>query len=1662
MTALEPFTEPTRRWFQASFGQPTAAQAGAWNAVAQGKNALVVAPTGSGKTLSAFLWSIDRLFAEPTEGTSVLYISPLKALGVDIERNLRSPLVGIAHTARRLAAEGIAEEPAEITVGVRTGDSTPKERRDLVRKPPQILITTPESLYLMLTSQARSTLAGIKTVIIDEVHALAGTKRGAHLAVSLERLNNLLEAPAQRIGLSATVEPREEVARFLGGSASVEIVAPKSEKKWDITVSVPVEDLASPSTAPPQGATPFPTAPNAQKNNSGDSAESGQPKVLADVLADLAPDDSVLSDQPLQPSIWPHVEHRIVDLVTENRSTIVFVNSRRLAEKLTGRINEIWSERQPPEEPGSDDDARSNTGHRPSGDRSAGDDAFAQDAENQQPAPLARSHHGSVSKEQRKLTEEALKSGHLRCVVATSSLELGIDMGAVDLVIQVEAPFAVSAGLQRIGRAGHQVGEVSVGWFFPKHRGDLVSTAVIVERMLAGQIEALHIPRNPLDILAQQTVAASAMDALDVETWFETLRRSAPFATLPRSAYEATLDLLAGKYPSDRFAELRPRVIWDRDAGTITGRPGAQRIAVTSGGTIPDRGLFGVYLAGGEDSGSARSGGRRVGELDEEMVYESRIGDVFALGATSWRIEEITFDRVLVSPAFGQPASLPFWRGDGFGRPAELGRALGRFTREVHAGASDPTAERLTALGMDTWAQENLLRYFNEQQEAAGVLPSDTTLVVEQTKDELGDWRIVLLSPYGLQVHAPWALAVGERLHDRFGLDGSAMASDDGIVLRVPMMDEDPPGAELFVFDPDELEDLVTAQVSSSALFSGRFREAAARALLLPKHNPGQRTPLWQQRQRSSQLLEVASGYPDFPVIMEAMREVLQDVYDMPALLELLRSIAQRKLKIVETTTPKPSPFAQSILFGYIAQFLYEGDSPLAERRAAALSVDPALLGELLGRVELREFLDAAIIVESEEYAQRLLPSRRLRGEEGVADLLRLLGPLTAEQLAARLEEGEPAKDHAEALVASQRAFRVMWRSGKSSAAAAEPSAADASGKTGQTEQTEERYAAIEDASRLRDGLGTPTPVGIPYAFLEPVEDPLGDLLGRFARTHGPFLVEEAAAELGLSRAVVVDTLTRLVREHRVVEGLFRPDREIPADARPGTVEYCDTEMLRRIRRRSLAALRAQVEPVPTPAYGQFLLEWQGITAARGKGSSSSGVSALAESLGQLSGAAAPASAWESYILPARIPDYRPAMLDELLAAGEFLAVGKGALSGHDGWLAFYPREDAAVLLNQPGSAGMGSNGEDFTPTALQDAILEVLTRGGAWFIEALHDQLDPELTVSRETTKGALWELFWAGRVAPDSFSALRRFMSTGTTAHKKQPTPARPRHTSRRMALRRATESHRSRIGASGGGPDGAGGRWQLVPAGSAEPTLAAHTRAEILLDRYGVVTRGSVMAEQQSGLGTASKGGFAAVYKVLSAAEDSGQIRRGYFIEQLGAAQFTSSATIDQLRWISERLEDAAEKDTAETSGHSAGGDFGTVHSRNGKSAGAAKQDAAVVLAATDPANPYGAALDWPELESSTHRPGRKAGAVVVLYRGELVLYMERGGRTLLLFTEDESVMDMISRALVPALRAAKTGRIAVERVNGERILTHPLGQLLRDAGFNSSPSGLRFAP
>ena len=1231
------FGPATQDWFRGAFAAPTPAQLGAWDAISHGKHALVVAPTGSGKTLSAFLWAIDRIFHEKdaappaadakkkraagppaspngappqTPGslartpTRVLYISPLKALGVDVERNLRSPLVGIGQSARRL---GITVPG--VSVGVRSGDTTSSDRRKLVTAPPDILITTPESLYLMLTSQAGETLKDVHTVIIDEVHAVAATKRGAHLAVSLERLDALRQAerpdvrPAQRIGLSATVRPIDEVARFLGGSAPVEIVAPRSTKAFDLTVVVPVDDMLNP---PPP---PAPISP----------VDTRRPDAAADAPIDedwFGDGGGKRQDAPeVTGSLWPHVEEAIVDRILQHRSTIVFSNSRRLAERLTGRLNEIYAERLGLDVP----EAAVPAAMMAQAGISAGADPV-----------LAKAHHGSVSKEQRAQVEEELKSGTLRCVVATSSLELGIDMGAVDLVIQVEAPPSAASGLQRIGRAGHQVGEVSRAALFPKHRGDVLHTAIVTERMLAGQIEAISVPQNPLDILAQQTVAACALGPIDVEGWFETIKRSAPFRTLPRSAYEATLDLLAGRFPSDEFAELRPRLVWDRDLGTLTGRPGAQRIAVTSGGTIPDRGLFGVFIAG-------ESQNARVGELDEEMVYESRINDVFTLGTTSWRIVEITHDRVNVLPAYGQPGKLPFWHGDGLGRPAELGEALGKFSREVSAASPEKARERLREAGLDDNASVNLLAYLAEQREATGTLPTDKSLTVERSRDEVGDWRVILHSPYGMKVHGPWALAVNARIRERLGVEGSAVASDDGIIARVPDAAAEPPGAELFVFEPDELEQIVIDEVGGSALFASRFRECAARALLMPRMNPNRRSPLWQQRQRSAQLLEVARRYPTFPIILETLREVLQDVYDVPALLRIARSIGDRSIRLVETTTSTPSPFARDLLFGYVGAFMYEGDSPLAERRAAALSVDPALLSELLGKVEMRELLDPEIMAQFEREVQRLDPDRRARGVEGVADLLRMLGPLDAEEVAARLEPAESALDSAESALDLRRESALDAETNALSAGTNALSAGTVALARAHLDELIDtrraipvtiagisRVAAIEDAGRLRDALGAALPVGIPNAFLEPLADPLGDLVARYARTHGPFTSTAVAERLGVGIAVARLTLQRLEAQGRLSSGFFLPSSTSTSDE----TEWCDSEVLRRLRMRSLAAIRGSVEPVSPEAFARFLPVWQHIARPL------DGIDGVVAVIEQLAGVPIPASAWESLVLP--------------------------------------------------------------------------------------------------------------------------------------------------------------------------------------------------------------------------------------------------------------------------------------------------------------------------------------------------------------------------------------------------------------------------------------------
>ncbi|GGR62489.1 ATP-dependent Lhr-like helicase [Nocardioides luteus] len=1559
--ALAQFSDPTRTWFGAAFATPTAAQAGAWEAIGAGRNALVVAPTGSGKTLSAFLWSIDKLLTEPVpekkKRCRVLYISPLKALGVDVERNLRSPLVGIRQTAERLGVDA-----PEVRVGVRSGDTSAADRRKLSTAPPDILITTPESLFLMLTSQARETLRNVETVIVDEVHAVAATKRGSHLALTLERLDALLEKPAQRIGLSATVRPLEEVARYLGGSQPVEIVAPPAEKRWDLSVVVPVEDMTAPS--------PY--------NDDEDDDE----------------------DPQRASSIWPHVEEHVADLVTSHRSTIVFANSRRLAERLTARLNEIAADRVFQTPPGGP----------PSGPPA---EVMAQSGQSQgAPDVIAKAHHGSVSKEQRALIEDDLKSGRLPAVVATSSLELGIDMGAVDLVVQIESPPSVASALQRVGRAGHQVGEVSRGVLFPKHRGDLAQTAVSVQRMQQGLIESMSLPANPLDVLAQQIVAATALDTWDVDELFTLVRRTASYATLPRSAYDATLDLLAGRYPSEEFAELRPRIVWDRVAGTVTGRPGAQRLAVTSGGTIPDRGLFGVFIAG-------EGAGRRVGELDEEMVYESRVGDVFALGATSWRIEDITHDKVLVTPAPGVPGRLPFWKGDSLGRPAELGEAVGAYTRELASMPAKKAEAKAQQDGLDAYAAANLVTYLTEQAEATNILPSDSNIVVERFRDELGDWRLVVHSPYGRPVHAPWALAINARIRERYGVDGQAIDSDDGIVIRLPDTDAEAPTGEIIVFEPDEIEGMVTTEVGGSALFASRFRECAARALLLPRRDPGRRSPLWQQRQRSAALLEVASQYPSFPIILEAVRECLRDVYDLPSLVGLLKRIESREISIVDVSTQSPSPYAQSLLFGYVAQFLYEGDSPLAERRAAALTLDQGLLAELLGRAELRELLDPEVLTEVESELQRLAPGRKARGAEGITDLIRTIGPLSLSEIAARTTPADPSKIDAETSEIDAEASVSDASGTKTDASASKidlsASESDVSGVLEGLATArrvvevrvagESRWAVVEDVARLRDGLGVAVPPGVPSAFTEPVEDPVGDLVSRYARSHGPFTAPDVAARLGLGEAVVRHALGRLAARGRVLDGEFRPGGS--------GLEWCDADVLRMLRRRSLARLRKEVEPVEPAALGRFLPAWQkASTSSTGtRKGALRGVDGVLSVVDQLAGCPVPASALESLILPARVIDYEPAFLDELTAGGEVLWSGHGTLPGTDGWVSLHPIDTADLTLPPPA---------EMPPGPLAERLLEALEPGGAWFFHQLARTVASasEKTPSDADLSAALWELVWSGRVSNDTLLPLRALTRSGTPSHRsKRPPP-------------RARSGHYTgggRMPARSGLPETAG-RWTILPEPDPDPTKRAHAAAERLLDRHGVVTRGAVQSER-------TPGGFAAVYKVLSAFEESGRARRGYFVEGLGAAQFGTAGSVDRLRTFS-RVDPTDEP-------------------------------IALALAATDPANPYGAALPWPVSTPSTpdasgHRPGRKAGAIVVLVDGELAMYVERGGRTLLTWSDDPNLLEPAAEALAAAVRRGALGRLTVEKADGAPLLGSgdtPLRQALQYAGFIATPRGLR---
>jgi ATP-dependent Lhr-like helicase len=1514
---LEAFGPAVRDWFGETFAAPTQAQAEGWAAISAGHHALIHAPTGSGKTLAAFLWCLDRLVRVPLPpptrqhpgAVRVLYVSPLKALSYDIERNLRAPLAGIA-----LAAARRGEPVPTISVGLRTGDTSAEERRSQVRRPPDILITTPESLYLLLTSKARETLRGVEHVIVDEIHAVAGTKRGAHLALSLERLDALTARPPQRIGLSATQRPLETIARFLGGvgpGREVRIVDVGTGKALELSVVVPIEDMG-------RLGEPLPL----EEQPGGPSA---------------GPEARV--------SIWPAIHPRILELIRAHRSTIVFCNSRRLAERLAQRLNELVGEE------------------------------------------LVRAHHGSIAREQRVEIEEALKAGRLPAIVATSSLELGIDMGAVDLVIQVESPTSVARGLQRIGRAGHQVDAPSRGVIFPKYRGDLLEAAVVVERMHAGAIETTTVPRNPLDVLAQQLVAMTVMEPWTVDELHATVTRAMPYESLSREALEGVLAMLAGAYPSDEFAELKARVTWDRVTEVVEGRRDARVVAVTSGGTIPDRGLFGVFLVG--DPGAP---GRRVGELDEEMVYETRVGEVITLGASAWRIEEIGHDRVIVSPAPGQPGKLPFWHGDSVGRPIELGRALGAFVGRLEGDLARGAGGRAVALArladrsdLDPLAAENLLAYLEDELRVAGALSTDRRIVVERFRDELGDWRVCLLTPFGARVHAPWALALEARLADRMGADVQTIWSDDGIAIRLP--DGDVAGIDELLFpDPDEIEELVVAKVADSALFAARFRENAARALLLPRRRPGARTPLWQQRQRAAGLLAVASRHGSFPILVETYRECLSDVFDMPALREVLASVARREVAVHRVETVRASPFASSLLFDYVAAFMYEGDAPVAERRAQALTLDRDLLRELLGQEELRELLDPAALADLERSLQSLTDERRATTADQLHDLLRRLGDLSEGEVGARCAATQDAAARwLGELTAGRRAIAVRI-------------AGDL------------RWIAIEDAARYRDAAGVQAPAGVPPAFLGPTSAALEGLLARFARTHGPFLVPEPALRWGLPMGLIEDALGRLLAAGSILRGEFRPG----GAAR----EWCDPEVLRQLRRRSLARLRREVEPVEPAAFGRFLPDWQGVAPVAGLGGGAAeelpplrgpaALERLAGVIDQLAGLPIPASVLERDVLPARVPGYRPRSLDELGALGEVAWVGRGSIGRDDGRITlFRPGRDA---LRDTGGPGSAEAAEAARPGGTRhEAIRAFLASRGASFYRELHAAAGggPDREVL-----DMLWDLVWAGEVTNDTFAPLRALRW------------ARPGREARRRPGRLTSL-----------GPPEAAGRWSLVgeaivTTGATAPgglrpgsTERLHALALALLERHGVVTREAVAAE-------GIVGGFSAVYPVLRALEETGGVRRGYFVAGLGAAQFALAGAIERLRAV----RDAADPP-----------ECGRVH----------------LLAAADPANPYGAALAWPRRDDSDRRPfARAAGAYVVLVDGMAALFLERGGRSLATFpaAADEATAGLALHSLGGLIADGRMRELLVTKVDGLPVGESPWRPALLAAGFVPGYRGL----
>ncbi|MCI1240553.1 MAG: DEAD/DEAH box helicase [Bifidobacterium subtile] len=1717
---LNLFSTPTRAWFEHAFREPTAVQQQAWPVISSGGNVLVIAPTGSGKTLTAFLSAIDRLMthggvhegigddarhiadetvqraahdtlnsavqdlaqnvariavngAQPSgtvqpkdtaqtvenhaasagrarrgkrhakHGVRVLYISPLKALAVDVARNLNAPLVGIAAECR---SEGVT--PPDIRVAIRSGDTTPKERRSIATHPPDILVTTPESLFLLLTSKVRSILSTVETVILDEVHALAGSKRGAHLALSLERLDLLTPAPAQRVGLSATVRPASEAARFIGGGRDVAIIEPKERPVMDLRVVEPLADMRDIHASKAAAS----AGSGAHGRISGVSPAMQRLAERSEIVAKKSargssPQFGQLpsgTDKDFSGSIWPAIERDVLDEILRHHTTLVFVNSRGLAERLTAKLNDLYAESLQGADSQTQSSSRHDYGSAAHYDSVVGSSTNLVESHGSD-TTIAMAHHGSVSKDRRKRIEEDLKHGRLRCVVATSSLELGIDMGSVDLVMQIAPPLSVSSGLQRVGRADHRVGGVSHALFYPLTREQLIGSAACIESMVKGDIEPLSVIRSPLDILAQQTVAAAAMNDLRPDDWYVTVRRAAPFATLERDMFDAVLGMLTGSYDSEDFSAFRPPLQWNHENNVISARPGAQRLAVTSGGTIPDRGMYTVVLP----EAQAGPGPRRVGELDEEMVYESRVGDVITLGTSTWQIKEITNDRVIVNPAPGRTARLPFWHGEGNGRDVGFGMSKGRFIREMTQGLisahdgenarfNEPITRRLHDDGLDNNACANLAGLLSEQVAATDVVANDQQLVVERCEDEEGDWRVILHSPFGRRVHEPWSMVVANRLKARYGFDGQCYAADDGIVVRIPQTSADIPADQIFLFDPDELQRDVENQVGESVLFSARFRECAARSLYLPRTKPGKRVPLWQQRLRSAQLLQAARTQRNFPLILETARECLQDVYDLPALRSIMTALDSGDMLLHDVRTETPSSLAGNLLFGFVGSVMYQYDVPQAERAASLLSMDPEVLERLIGGNRIAEVLD--------------------------------------EQTTHDVEE-ELAQTH-------------FWN--------------------------------------------------------ELASDDVTGRVTRYAKTHGPFTADEAIAVLGFDAVSVVRELDALVARGDLLSGHFTGEGAIVA----GVAQYLHRDVFRRIRNRSLAKARAAIKLVSSAAYQSYLIRRQGIMsvgAAAGEsvaetgradsivagrsndcriGSEASGVGSNGEEsdaartgivhdagnggastgtastapvfegadgllrvLEQLEGLSLPASLWESAIFPARIRDYQPSMLDELLSSGDIVWVGSGSPAhGEAGQITWYLADSPLLAAVAPGrDTAMKSSSKNLTnhATALRatasdaalhatphaalhsatastysddivqkddrieaasltapritpgtdnstnppasrvtpdDAIMQVLESGGAYPVhrltalctetaeQTMANSNATSLTVNESTGElsvpwteiefqEALWNLVWSGAVTNSSFAPVRALSA--------------PRSARRAVPRRRGWNS-RARVRVTV--PPALSGLWSLVPQDFENQSYGSETRGhqnhesseriavarvEALLERYGVIAQPVIDRESLPG-------GFAGIYPVLKAMEEAGKLVRGMFVTGLSGVQFAERQTVDALRAQQSELDTQRDNESQAVQHHAESTQFQSgprqpqppqpFENQHSKSA-----LQAVALDALDPANLAGGAVPWPQtLSESGRKPSRREGSIVVMVQGEAVLYMSQ--RHLLVFARN----------------------------------------------------------